>query len=170
MKTVRLRSKKIGVFYRLVQLLIVSYVVGYAIIYRRGYQLLSDARGTTTTKLKGSVFTNFSEPAYLRSRIWDVADLVVPPQEQSAFFVMTNVIVTDGQRQGRCAEDPRFDIPHTNPVLCRFDSDCPAGEPVVNGNGVRTGRCIDSHFDNGTRTRVCEIFAWCPVENDTLPL
>ncbi len=39
-------------------------------------------------------------------RIWDVTDFVVPPTENNAFFVTTNVIITPNQTQGACAEDP----------------------------------------------------------------
>jgi len=35
-------------------------------------------------------------------------------------------------------------------------------------SGVRTGRCITS--DDNPPHKSCEIYAWCPVENDTLPL
>ena len=34
------------------------------------------------------------------SRVWDVADYVVPPAENGAFFVATNVIVTPNQTRG----------------------------------------------------------------------
>jgi P2X purinoceptor 4 len=72
-------------------------------------------------------------------------------------------------------------------VICTIDKDCPEGVPVVNGNGifvnkpffmlagtlisfsgVRTGKCVQSTLNETLKT--CEIHAWCPVENDTLPL
>ena len=36
----------------------------------------------------------------LYNRIWDEADYVVPPAENGAFFVATNVIITPNQRRG----------------------------------------------------------------------
>ena len=38
-------------------------------------------------------------------RVWDEADYVVPPAENGAFFVMTNVIITPNQRRTTCPED-----------------------------------------------------------------
>ena len=36
----------------------------------------------------------------LYTRVWDVADYVIPPAENGAFFVATNVIVTANQTRG----------------------------------------------------------------------
>ncbi|WAR03948.1 P2RX4-like protein [Mya arenaria] len=71
----------------------------YAIIFQKGYQEFDNVQGAITTKLKGVAETKnvFSSNS---SRIWDVNDYVVPPQENLAFFVTTNLIVTDGQQMG----------------------------------------------------------------------
>ena len=54
------------------------------------------------------VFTNFTDDELvgvplqwkpLYRRIWDVTDYVVPPTENNAFFVTTNVIITPNQTQ-----------------------------------------------------------------------
>ena len=37
-------------------------------------------------------------------RVWDEADYVVPPAENGAFFVTTNVVITPNQTLGHCAE------------------------------------------------------------------
>ena len=42
----------------------------------------------------------------LYERVWDEADYVVPPAENGAFFVTTNVVVTPNQTLGTCPEDP----------------------------------------------------------------
>jgi hypothetical protein len=36
----------------------------------------------------------------LYTRVWDEADYVVPPAENGAFFVATNVIITPNQTRG----------------------------------------------------------------------
>ena len=36
----------------------------------------------------------------LYTRVWDVADYVIPPAENGAFFVATNVIITANQTRG----------------------------------------------------------------------
>lgn len=38
--------------------------------------------------------------AVLYTRVWDVADYVIPPAENGAFFVATNVIITANQTRG----------------------------------------------------------------------
>ena len=37
-------------------------------------------------------------------RVWDEADYVVPPAENGAFFVTTNVVITPNQTWGHCPE------------------------------------------------------------------
>ena len=46
-------------------------------------------------------------PANLRKlyeRVWDEADYVVPPAENGAFFITTNVVITPNQTLGQCPE------------------------------------------------------------------
>ena len=40
----------------------------------------------------------------LYERVWDEADYVVPPAENGAFFVTTNVVITPNQTLGQCPE------------------------------------------------------------------
>ncbi|XP_045149390.1 P2X purinoceptor 5 isoform X3 [Echinops telfairi] len=126
----------------------------WVFLVKKGYQDTDNSlQSSVITKVKGVAFTNTSE---LGARLWDVADYVIPPQGESAFFVVTNLIVTPGQRQDTCAENK--DIPDAE---CSEDSDCHAGEAAVTGNGVMTGRCLRV----GTAQKgTCEIYAWCPVE------
>ncbi|XP_009583513.1 PREDICTED: P2X purinoceptor 6-like [Fulmarus glacialis] len=49
--------------------------------------------------------------------------------------------------------------------MCTEDADCPMGNPVVRGNGIKTGKCMMFNTTHST----CEIYGWCPVENNTLP-
>ena len=53
-KIVHIKSKKIGIFSRLIQLLIISYIVGWAIIHERGYQESSPVESSFITKVKGT--------------------------------------------------------------------------------------------------------------------
>ncbi|KAJ3603694.1 hypothetical protein NHX12_028438 [Muraenolepis orangiensis] len=64
--------------------------------------------------------------------------------------------VTYDQKQGTCAE--YFAVMNAN---CTKNSDCTAGEVIFDGNGRRTGRCVQ-FYDQKFKT--CEIQAWCPVE------
>ncbi|NXI56248.1 P2RX5 protein, partial [Chloroceryle aenea] len=158
-KYVIAKNKKVGVLYRVVQLSILAYLVGWVFVVKKGYQDTDTSlQSSVITKLKGVAFTNTSE---LGERLWDVADYVIPPQGENVFFVMTNLIVTPNQRQATCPESAS--IPD---ALCYKDEDCPNGEAVVAGNGVKTGRCLkDRDSSRGT----CEILAWCPVEKRSKP-
>jgi len=165
-KIVTIKNKKVGFLHRLIQLAILGYVIGYAIIWKRGYQEFDTALSAVTTKLKGTAlvnFTGFKSPLLNGMHIFDPADYVIPAQENNEFFVMTNMIITPNQTRGACPEDPRFEHNH-----CKTDKDCIPGEAVVNGNGVRTGKCVKS--DQNVSISVCQIYAWCPVELDALPM
>ena len=37
-------------------------------------------------------------------RVWDEADYVVPPAENGAFFITTNLVITPNQTMGQCPE------------------------------------------------------------------
>ncbi|KAK6184442.1 hypothetical protein SNE40_006913 [Patella caerulea] len=161
-RIVHIRSKKVGVINRFLQLAIISYVIGFAIIYKKGYQDFDDVNSAVTTKLKGVALTNLTDQGINGTRVWDVADYVIPPQENNAFFVMTNVIVTPGQQQDTCLESPS--VPDG---ICSAEKPCVPDTPVINGNGVKTGACKPS--PRNSSIEVCEIYAWCPVEKDDKP-
>ncbi|XP_076106813.1 P2X purinoceptor 4-like isoform X2 [Mytilus galloprovincialis] len=152
-RIVHIRSKKVGVINRLLQLIIIGYVIGYAIVYKKGYQENDAVQSAVTTKLKGVVYVNQSQYPDITTSVWDVAEYVVPPQENNAFFVITNLIETPKQTIGICSEDPK--VLGSN---CTTSSQCPAGKVLPAGNGLLTGEC-------NTTVGRCLIRAWCPVEN-----
>ncbi|XP_054718190.1 LOW QUALITY PROTEIN: P2X purinoceptor 4-like [Uloborus diversus] len=170
-KIVLIKDLKIGILNRLVQLTIISYIIGYAIIWNKGYQEFSTIESSVTTKVKGVVYTNFTKDQFdprIKNiedyrRIWDTADYVVPPSENNAFFVITNIVITSNQTQGTCPEDPSV-----YGAECKTDSDCIAGHTLPTGNGAFTGKCTFSDMQKGKK--VCEIVGWCPVERDINPL
>uniref|UniRef100_H0XN94 P2X purinoceptor n=1 Tax=Otolemur garnettii TaxID=30611 RepID=H0XN94_OTOGA len=127
-KYVVAKNKKVGLLYRLVQLIILAYLVIWVFVIKKGYQDVDTSlQSAVVTKVKGVAFTNSSE---LGERLWDVADYVIPSQGENVFFVITNLIVTPNQRQKTCAE--REDIPDG---MCSNDSDCHPGETVTAGHG-----------------------------------
>ncbi|XP_056393211.1 P2X purinoceptor 6 [Hyla sarda] len=149
------KNRKIGIFHRLLQLGILCYIVGWVFIVKKGYQESdSDPHISVITKLKGaSVTKGFRE---FQERLWDAADFVKPSQGENVLFLVTNFISTPGQKLGLCPESPT--------ILngrCTEDSNCTEGEPVISGNGIKTGKCNTTHF-------TCEIYGWCPVEEPHL--
>uniref|UniRef100_A0A673X6K5 Purinergic receptor P2X, ligand-gated ion channel, 4b n=1 Tax=Salmo trutta TaxID=8032 RepID=A0A673X6K5_SALTR len=95
------KSKVVGSVFRLIQFLILVYVIGYVCVVQKSYQETDSVISSVTTKVKGTGFTNTSD---LGARVWDVADYNIPPQGDSSFFVLTNMIVTPNQTQSTCPE------------------------------------------------------------------
>ena len=100
-------------------------------------------------------------------RVWDESDYVIPPAENSAFFVMTNLVITPNQTLGTCPED------HTEMrgVVCGTAEDSFVNitedicvethvKKLHKGHGEETGKCILSDRDKSAY--VCEISSWCP--------
>ncbi|TNN18834.1 P2X purinoceptor 4 isoform 2 [Schistosoma japonicum] len=161
-KLVQISNIKIGVTQRLLQLVILIYVVCWVMIYEKGYQENDVAKSAVTTKVKGVGFTNFPNIPGIGMRSWDVADYIVPPLENNALFVVTNMIKTQRQSLSKCAESSF--VPG---AACHEDSDCKPYFITHLGNGAQTGKCI---IESGSDIGSCEIYSWCPLENDTLPL
>uniref|UniRef100_A0A673LVG3 P2X purinoceptor n=2 Tax=Sinocyclocheilus rhinocerous TaxID=307959 RepID=A0A673LVG3_9TELE len=150
-KFVIAKNKKVGVLFRLFQLGLIGYLIGWVFLWKKGYQETEEAiQSSVITKLKGVDLTNSS---HYGLQLWGAEDYVIPPQGERIFFIVTNYVVTPNQRLGYCPESPK--VPDG---LCNYDNECVEGETVIAGHGVKAGRCIN---DTGT----CEIHAWCPVEH-----
>ncbi|XP_067307608.1 P2X purinoceptor 4a-like isoform X2 [Pseudorasbora parva] len=149
------KSRHIGVMHRLYQIIVILYILWYVIL-RRGHQDTDTVLSSVTTKVKGIALTNTTE---LGEQIWDVADYIIPPQEDGSFFLMTNMIITPNQTQSKCAEYP------TLKSICTSDMNCTKGLTYAKGNGVQTGRCV--HYSDSVKT--CEVLGWCPVEKKAEP-
>ncbi|XP_035523120.1 P2X purinoceptor 1 isoform X3 [Morone saxatilis] len=147
-RQVLVRNRRVGVVCRLIQLGVLAYIIGWVFIYEKGYQSSDTAVSSVFSKMKGVGYTNVSGS----ERIWDVADYVFPPQGDSSFVVMTNYIITEGQKMGNCPELPGKDN-------CSSDADCEGGSFKRTGHGQMTGKCVNT-------TKTCEVLAWCPVEDD----
>ncbi|XP_016332414.1 P2X purinoceptor 5 [Sinocyclocheilus anshuiensis] len=154
-KFVIAKNKKVGVLFRLFQLGVIGYLIGWVFLWKKGYQETEEViQSSVITKLKGVDFTNSSQSGL---QLWGAEDYVIPPQGDRVFFIVTNYVVTPNQKLGYCPESPK--VPDG---LCTYDNECVEGESVIAGHGVKTGRCIN---DTGT----CEIHAWCPVEHGQTP-
>lgn len=152
-------------------------------MYKKGYQEFSDIESSITVKVKGSLSTknlNDSDfnPMIDRGRIpyykkiWDTPDYNIPSSDTDGFFIMTNVVITPNQIQGVCAEDDEV-----KGAICSSDADCTEGNVLPLGNGPQTGKCSipanetsDANSNSGAKNGTCEIHAWCPLEEDIMPL
>uniref|UniRef100_A0A183T7C5 ATP receptor n=1 Tax=Schistocephalus solidus TaxID=70667 RepID=A0A183T7C5_SCHSO len=165
-KLVEINNWKIGLTQRILQVSIAIYVIWYVdiinsigswvIIYEKGYQVNDTAMTSVTTKIKGIMIIKYPSEDNEMPQIADAADIVYPQLENNAFFIMTNRIKTIGQVATSCTGveiGPKF--------TCDSDNDCASLKPLE--TGVPTGKCLKPP----SRSGVCEIYAWCPLENDT---
>ncbi|XP_017346550.1 purinergic receptor P2X, ligand-gated ion channel, 8 isoform X1 [Ictalurus punctatus] len=158
-KYVIAKNKKVGVLYRLIQLSIIGYIIGWVFVMKKGYQEEEESlQSSVITKVKGVTFTNTagSEPW-----LWGPEDYVIPQQGEAVLFITTNFITTPNQKLGYCAESVK--------VLdgqCRGNEDCTEGDTVIAGHGIKTGRCLKKDRNS---TGTCEIYGWCPIERSNRP-
>nr|WGS94582.1 P2X3a [Lateolabrax maculatus] len=148
-KSVVVKSWSVGIINRIVQLLIISYFVGWVFIHEKAYQVFD-------TGIESSVMTKVKGFGYHQGRVMDVADYVFPQQGAGVFCIMTKLIITENQFQGRCAESvERFS--------CNSDEECHNHFGSILSNGIITGACLKPFNDSKGQ---CEIEGWCPAEND----
>ncbi|XP_042349703.1 P2X purinoceptor 3a [Plectropomus leopardus] len=153
-KSVVVKSWSVGIINRIVQLLIITYFVGWVFIHEKAYQSID-------TGIESSVMTKVKGFGYHHNQVMDVADYVFPQQGAGVFCIMTKVIITQNQFQGTCKElGWRF--------KCKTDEDCHTHFGSILANGVITGTCINSTNDN--EMGQCEINGWCPAENDQVKI
>lgn len=171
----RIHSKKIAILFRFLQLSILGYVVGWSIIYKRGYQQKDLISSTVSTKVKGlgyivNSLSNKSTGYYLDGKVlasvennlelFDPADYVIPASEYNSIFIMTNFIKTQ-QSRGFCEEDYRCEK-----CMCKKDTDCIEKVVTNSWSGIPTGKCIRSTHNSSIK--ICEVASWCPVEIDSI--
>ncbi|XP_029999030.1 P2X purinoceptor 4-like [Sphaeramia orbicularis] len=131
-------------------------VICIMMLWNKKYQEFDPLVSSVTAKVKGVAQTRLPG---LGEVVWDVVDYSGPFQDKNSFFVVTNVIVTKNQKQGKCPEVP------VKGRLCRTDKDCEKGYWDHYSHGVQTGSCV--RFDVLKKT--CEVSAWCPIEAKTNP-
>ncbi|XP_038670177.1 P2X purinoceptor 1 isoform X1 [Scyliorhinus canicula] len=151
-RMVIVRNKRIGLIFRLIQLGVLAYIIGWVFIYEKGYQTTDSTVSSVSVKVKGIGFTNLSE---IGPRIFDAVDYSFPSQGSDSFVIMTNYIVTPMQSLKNCVQ-------LQNSRGCESDSDCAAGVFGRYGQGIMNGKCQN----NTEGMKTCEIFGWCPAEND----
>jgi hypothetical protein len=115
-RSASIKSLRVGIVYRLTQIAILVYIIGYELIYSKGYQSFDEVSSVITSKVKGEGYvaikssqyqdyykrmnktdTNFYEKLFkinkkLSYRIFDTADYVVPAIEFNSIFIMTNFL------------------------------------------------------------------------------
>lgn len=178
-RSASIQSTYVGIVYRIVQLILLVYIVGWELYRNKGYQSFDTVSSVVTTKVKGLGYvainqthdraSNRSNPDYypdlfalkpeVQYKIYDTADYIIPPNEYNSIFIMTNFIETQ-QSQGFCDEEA-----NKYKAQCETDADCMNLGLFMNSwNGAATGRCVKSSMSHNKK--VCEVSAWCPTEHD----
>nr|AAI70269.1 ATP gated ion channel [Xenopus laevis] len=150
-KEVRIQSVPLGILKQCITFGVIVFVC-FSLITQKRYQKKDSIISSVHTKVKGF--------ADAHSRIWDTAEYTVPSPGGDSFFVITNIVKTEGQMQSNCSELP------SQKTICSRDDICKKGLADPQSNGIQTGRCIN--FNNTLKT--CEVSAWCPVESQTTPV
>uniref|UniRef100_A0A8C2WZ51 P2X purinoceptor n=1 Tax=Cyclopterus lumpus TaxID=8103 RepID=A0A8C2WZ51_CYCLU len=76
-KYVIAENRRIGILFRLYQLAVLGYIIGWVFVIKKGYQEREEAIQTSViTKLKGVALTNSSEAGL---HLWGAEDYVIPP-------------------------------------------------------------------------------------------
>ncbi|KAM7415578.1 hypothetical protein PAMA_017883 [Pampus argenteus] len=154
-KLVRIQSVRLGSLKWTLNGTILLFIC-IMMLWNRKYQEFDLVVSSVTTKVKGVAQTHLPGVGDV---VWDGVDYSGPSQDKNSFFVVTNVIVTKSQKQGRCPEVP------LKGRSCRTDADCQKGDWDQHSHGIQTGSCVK--FDMSKKT--CEVSAWCPIESKTKP-
>ncbi|XP_030647805.1 P2X purinoceptor 2 [Chanos chanos] len=148
-KVMVVKNRTLGVIYRAVQFLVITYFIWYVFISQKAYQ-------ESETRPESSVYTRMTGVALLGDSVRDMVEYVRPSEGGDVISAILRQEVTHDQRQGTCPE--YYMVPNAN---CTQDSDCIAGDVDFDGNGQKTGRCVP-YYNKTFKT--CEIKTWCPIE------
>ncbi|XP_041719671.1 P2X purinoceptor 7 isoform X1 [Coregonus clupeaformis] len=154
-KLVRIQSVRLGSLKWTFNGVILMFIC-IMMLWNKEYQEHDYVVSSVTAKVKGVALTSLPDVGAI---VWDVVDYSGPSQGKNSFFVVTNVIVTKEQRQGKCPEVPPYG------KVCQTDKDCAKGFWDQHSHGVQTGACVK--FDVTRKT--CEVSAWCPIETKKKP-
>ncbi|KAF7657438.1 hypothetical protein LDENG_00027150 [Lucifuga dentata] len=153
-KSVVVKSWSVGIINRIVQLLIITYFVGWVFIHEKAYQM-------NDTGVESSVMTKVKGFGQHQNHVMDVADYILPSQGAAVFCIITRIIVTENQFQGKCPER------HKRASVTASDGLLSLSLSLSLSPGVITGVCVNSF--NGSQG-YCEIEGWCPAEDDTVKI
>ncbi|XP_072243081.1 P2X purinoceptor 2 [Leuresthes tenuis] len=148
-KVMVVKNTTLGVIYRAVQFLVITYFIWYVFISQKAYQ-------ESETHPDSSVYTRMKGTAAHGDDILDTVEYARPSEGGDVISTLLRREFTYDQKQGTCAE--YFNVPNAN---CTTDSDCVQGAVDFDGHGRRTGRCVQ-YYNHTFKT--CEIQTWCPVE------
>uniref|UniRef100_A0A3Q2QR35 P2X purinoceptor n=1 Tax=Fundulus heteroclitus TaxID=8078 RepID=A0A3Q2QR35_FUNHE len=126
-KSVVVKSWSVGIINRLVQLMIISYFVGYVFLYERAYQ-------EADTAIESSVITKVKGFGKLENNVMDVADYIYPPQVCSATCQSNAVMCFRAKANQSCVflfKGIITGVCNTSVGTCESEGWCPAEDDSV---------------------------------------
>ncbi|KAG7279376.1 hypothetical protein CRUP_001284 [Coryphaenoides rupestris] len=124
-KYVIAENKKIGVLFRVYQVAVLAYLVGWVFVVKKGYQEREEAvQSSVITKLKGVSLVNSSDAG---PHLWGAEDYVIPPNSSR---VPDGLCSRDGIKTGVCVNSTG---------TCEIQGWCPVAdgprppEPLLSG-------------------------------------
>ena len=106
-KVVKIRDRYLGAFYYFCFVSVILYIIGYAVLWRRGYLRFDDIVGTTRVLLTNppSGFANLTRKQYCGNptpcQLWDEHDVRYPNQDSNALLFTS--MVTECQQRLLCS-------------------------------------------------------------------
>jgi len=144
---IRVENWKLALANYFIQFAIFAYIIIYQVILQKHYQIQEHFIGTISTKVKG--VAKWIDPQTQQQIVYDIYDAIVPPLEQDAVFIVTNVYSTPQQKRGICPGNDSSE-------KCDARKRCIPN--AFYANGISTGDCdLNSGY--------CLLRTWCPVEN-----
>mmetsp|Transcript_9879 Transcript_9879/g.21712 ORF Transcript_9879/g.21712 Transcript_9879/m.21712 type:complete len:386 (-) Transcript_9879:75-1232(-) len=132
---VNIKDRALGLTNIFLQLLIVSYIVGYVFVVKRGYLEYEQARGAVATHVSGDIVSIFGGSDV--HRYFGPSELSYPPLENGNVFIATKYMSTP-QVRGICVDKES---------KCKdVAEDCGknVGATCVNGKCMEPGWCPDT--------------------------
>uniref|UniRef100_A0A669BAW2 P2X purinoceptor n=1 Tax=Oreochromis niloticus TaxID=8128 RepID=A0A669BAW2_ORENI len=135
-KSVVVKSWSVGIINRIVQLLIITYFVGWVFIHEKAYQSSdTNIESSVMTKVKGfGYLQNQNQNENYQNRVMDVADYVSPPQTGKKFrcssdkdcqkYVGSNLY--NGVITGACLKNS-----NESHGMCEMEGWCPAENDAI---------------------------------------
>lgn len=134
---VSIKDKWLGITNGLLQLLILSYIVGYVFIYDNGHLEFEYAKGVTTTHVDSASDLVVASSGKTRTRSFSVEELTYPPLESNSLFVATKIDILK-QTRGVCSDDG---------IKCDTNGDCHTG-----GTCESQGVCLEKSWCKNSET------------------
>lgn len=154
-KQVCLLDRRLGFIFYGVQILVFLYIIGFILLFKKGYLEEELAIGQVEIRVRGKSMFKWNNNEY----VVDSADVTDPAIEHNAVFIGTRKEMTH-QKRGICGNIM---------YECDQDSDCPKKPPISQGKCGPDGLCEEAGWcpplDIVSHKKTTEIYQYTNPEN-----